>query len=178
VIPGRIGLWIDAGLGVLASTVVAFGAVVIVAAPALRQTPEGATPPVSMRHPAAVYGSVVVALFVTMYVPAMYGLSPGKAYTTQMKSDLRDLAMAEDKFYADSGRYTASQASLNFTSSPAVAAPAIFVGKDWWRATATLKRGRSVTLERLRDIRCGIAVGTENPVARAARDGEPACHNP
>ena len=90
-----------------------------------------------------------------------------KAYVAAMKTDLRNLATAEEAFRMDSGRYTSNVASLNFRPMPGVSAPSITADKDRWIAT--------LTHSQLPGKICGIAVNADNPVDTSVGEGEPAC---
>lgn len=109
----------------------------------------------------------IIGLLAAIGIPA-FANSKNKANYTAVKSDLRNLATAEEAFYSDSGKYTANLARLNFKMSTNVGAPVITTGVGFWTATATHAMLPSTA-------QCGIGVNTTNPVMANAGEGVPAC---
>jgi prepilin-type N-terminal cleavage/methylation domain-containing protein len=126
---------------------------------------------------------VIIGILAALAIPK-FADSKQKAYTTAMKSDLHSLVVAEEAFFADSGRYTAyldttrtgrgrrrrttvSSSGLLFDPSTGVSMPLIAVGPGYWSAT--------VTHMQISNFTCGIGVNTVNPVDATASDGAPVC---
>lgn len=109
---------------------------------------------------------VIIGILAAIAIPK-FGNSKSKSYLTAMKSDLRNLASAEEAFFSDSARYTANLASLVFDPSSGVASPSISVYSGAWAAT--------VTHTQLPGAQCGIGINTTNPTVTSAGEGEPAC---
>ena len=109
---------------------------------------------------------VIIGILAAIAIPR-FGNSKSKAYMTSMKSDLRNLASAEEAFFSDSARYTANLASLQFSSSSGVTSPTIAVFTGGW--SATLQHTQMPGSE------CGIGINTTNPTVTTAGEGEPAC---
>ena len=109
---------------------------------------------------------VIIGVLAAIAIPK-FGNSKSKAFFTAMKSDLRNLASAEEAFFSDSARYTSNLASLYFSSSSGVNAPVIAVYVGGWSAT--------VTHTQLTGAQCGIGINTTNPTLTTAGEGEPAC---
>src|SRR5260370_23757121 len=61
----------------------------------------------------------------------------GKAFQTTMKSDLKNLTIMEESFFADSFKYSTDMTSLQFKQSTGVNAPIITTGAGFWLATIT-----------------------------------------
>jgi prepilin-type N-terminal cleavage/methylation domain-containing protein len=108
----------------------------------------------------------IIGILAAIAVPK-FGNSKTKAYVTAMKSDLRNLASAEEAFFSDSARYTNDPNVLSYSSSTGVSTPAIVTGTGLWSAT--------VSHTQLPGYQCGIAVNTTNPTVTGAMEGEPAC---
>lgn len=108
----------------------------------------------------------IVAILVAIAIPR-FAATKTKGYTADMKSDLRALAAAEDKFNADSSYYTRTPPPGRFRSTPGVSAPTIVTSDSGYTAT--------VTNANLPGVTCGIGVSMKNPVDSTASDGEPAC---
>ncbi|HUQ45541.1 MAG TPA: prepilin-type N-terminal cleavage/methylation domain-containing protein [Gemmatimonadaceae bacterium] len=110
---------------------------------------------------------VIIGILVAIAIPKFTN-SKSKAYTTAMKSDLRNLVAAEEAFFADSVYYLPyfDTAKLRFRPSISVGTPTIVIGRGYWTAT--------VTHSQMLDFSCGIGVNTANPVGPAG-EGEPVC---
>lgn len=115
----------------------------------------------------SVVGAFLFMLVVVM-LPKFAGVNPPNVYRAVMTSDLRNLAVAQDAFYADSARY-ASVAELgslfHATTNDSIV---IVVADSGWQATATHPY--------LTGQACGIWVGTRPPDGmHGAAEGEPKC---
>ena len=109
---------------------------------------------------------VIIGILAAIAIPR-FGNSKSKAYYTAMKSDLRNLASAEEAFFSDSARYTANLGSLQFASSTGVTTPVVSTYTGAW--SATLQHSQ------LPGAECGIGINTTNPTVTSAGEGEPAC---
>ena len=111
---------------------------------------------------------VIIGILAAIAIPKFTN-SKTKAYTAAMKSDLRNLVVAEEAFFADSVYYLPyiDTAKLKFKPSLSVSTPAIVIGQGYWTAT--------VTHSQILNFTCGISVNTQNPVVSDASEGEPAC---
>ena len=110
---------------------------------------------------------VIIGILAAIAIPK-FANTKSKAYITAMKSDLRNLVTAEEAFFSDSSKYTATMSQLKFQNSTGVNAPAIVTGAGYWTAT--------VDHTQLSGTTCGIAINTTNPLSGVvAAEGEPAC---
>jgi type IV pilus assembly protein PilA len=111
---------------------------------------------------------VIIGILAAIAIPKFTN-SKTKAYTAAMKSDLRNLVVAEEAFFADSVYYLPyiDTAKLKFRPSISVSTPAISIGRGYWTAT--------VTHSQILGFICGISVNTQNPIVPDASEGEPAC---
>jgi prepilin-type N-terminal cleavage/methylation domain-containing protein len=110
---------------------------------------------------------VIIGILAAIAIPK-FANTKSKAYITAMKSDLRNLVTAEEAFFSDSSKYTATLTQLKYQNSTGVNAPAIVVGAGYWTATVdhTQLPGQS----------CGLGINTTNPLSGVvAAEGEPAC---
>jgi type IV pilus assembly protein PilA len=112
--------------------------------------------------------TMIIGVLAAIAIPR-FSNSKSKAYVASMKSDLRNLAVAEEAFFADSMYYlaVADTSKLKFRPSPNVGIPTIASGRGYWSA--------EVTHALLPNFSCGIAVNTVNTVVTAAGEGEPSC---
>ena len=109
---------------------------------------------------------VIIGILAAIAIPK-FANTKGKAYVTAMKSDLRNLVTAEEAFFADSSKYTATIGQLKFNVSSGVGTPTIATGAGYWSATNTHTQLSGAT--------CGIGMNTTNPTVTGAGEGEPAC---
>ncbi len=109
---------------------------------------------------------VIIGILAAIAIPK-FANTKSKAYITAMKSDLRNLVTAEEAFFSDSSKYTATLSQLKYQSSTGVNAPTITTGAGFWTAT--------VSHTQLPGMTCGIGLNTANPTVAAAAEGEPSC---
>ena len=67
---------------------------------------------------------VIIGILAAIAIPK-FANTKGKAYVTQMKSDLRNLITAEEAFFADSAKYANATSLLKFNISSGVGTPTI-----------------------------------------------------
>jgi type IV pilus assembly protein PilA len=110
---------------------------------------------------------VIIGILAAIAIPK-FANTKSKAYVTAMKSDLRNLVTAEEAFFSDSSKYTATISQLKYQNSTGTNAPTITTGAGFWYATNDHTQLAGMT--------CGIGINTTNPtVGTAAAEGEPAC---
>lgn len=157
-------------LAVLGAAVGAVGIVTIVRV--VRFTPPPNPAPGAGTQLAAGRSSVVGAflfLLVAVMVPKFAGVNPPRVYRAVMTSDLRNLAVAEDAFFADSLRYASHTELGNLFSAASLDSITILAAdSSGWRALA--RHPRLVGQE------CGIWVGIRPPDGmHGATEGQPKC---
>ena len=109
---------------------------------------------------------VIIGILAAIAIPKFVNTKE-KAYMAQMKSDLRNLATAEEAFFYDSTTYTTSLALMNnFASSPAVTLTVNEATPKGWSATAV--HGQTPR-------KCYIFSGGAAPVGTATVEGRIAC---
>lgn len=85
-----------------------------------------------------------------------------------MRSDLRNLVMAQEARFAEFARYADELSGTHFRSSSIVSTPTIVVTNGGYTATVTSSRAPGVL--------CAVASGSAtNPVNASAKSGEPEC---
>ncbi|HEX4634016.1 MAG TPA: prepilin-type N-terminal cleavage/methylation domain-containing protein [Gemmatimonadales bacterium] len=109
---------------------------------------------------------VIIGILATMAI-LNYTTSKQKSYEAQMKSDLRNLATAEEAYFYDSASYTSSLPLMNNFAPSAggtiVVNEATRVG---WSATASSTgTGR----------KCYLFMGTATPVGPTTKEGVAVC---
>ncbi|MGH2610305.1 MAG: prepilin-type N-terminal cleavage/methylation domain-containing protein [Tepidiformaceae bacterium] len=109
---------------------------------------------------------VVIGVLASIAIPK-FANNKEKSYLAQMKSDLRNLATAQEGFFYDSTTYTASLVALNnFTPSQAVSITIPeATGKGW---SAETKHSSTAK-------KCYIYSGIAAPIGLATAEGKIAC---
>jgi len=110
---------------------------------------------------------VIIGLLAAIAIPK-FSNTKEKAYVAAMKSDLRNLATAEEAFFYDSAKYTTSFALMgNFLSSAGVVLVINEATPAGWSATTTslYAPGRQ----------CALFSGGATPVAPATSEGRITC---
>jgi prepilin-type N-terminal cleavage/methylation domain-containing protein len=110
---------------------------------------------------------VIIGILASIAIPK-FGNTKEKAYIASMKSDLRNLATAEEAFLFDSLYYTASQPALNgWQPSAGVTVTINEATGGGWSATAS--HGVSTK-------KCYLFYGNAAPVGNATGEGRIACN--
>ena len=109
---------------------------------------------------------VIIGILAAIAIPKL-SATKSKAYVTAAVADLRNLVTAEEAFFADSMKYTATVSQLKYQNSNMVNTPTVVVGAGFWTATTTHTQLAGVT--------CGVSINTTNPVTAAAAEGQPIC---
>src|SRR5256884_4867324 len=110
---------------------------------------------------------VIIGLLAAIAIPK-FSNTKEKAYIAAMKSDLRNLATAEEAFFYDSSKYTNSFALLNnFAPSSGVNLLVVQATGSGWSATTTslYAPGRL----------CALYSGSATPVPPATAEGRISC---
>ncbi len=109
---------------------------------------------------------VILGILVTILVPR-FASTRDKAFVTAMKSDLRNLATAQESYYYDNSAYAPSLGLLiSYTQTAGVSVVVNQATQGGWSATAS-----SVNTVR----QCYLFVGSVTPVGAAATEGLVAC---
>jgi prepilin-type N-terminal cleavage/methylation domain-containing protein len=109
---------------------------------------------------------VIVGLLAAIAIPKMANTKQ-KAYVAQMKSDIKNLATAEEAFFYDSAFYTTSLPALNnFRSSTGVTLTVLEATPGGWSARATHTQTPR---------ECVLYQGNASPVAPATSEGKITC---
>lgn len=112
----------------------------------------------------------VVAILAALVIPR-YTSEKEKAFVATMKSDLKNLGIAEETYYRTESTYgyTANKDSLNFVQSFGVTVTIVEASSTGWSARAT-HTGTTWT--------CAYYYGDATPVAPATTAGVPECARP
>ncbi|HLZ45733.1 MAG TPA: prepilin-type N-terminal cleavage/methylation domain-containing protein [Gemmatimonadales bacterium] len=109
---------------------------------------------------------VIIGILAVIAIPKFVNTKE-KAYVGQMKSDLRNLATAEEGFFYDSAFYTSSLVALNnFSSSSGVTLTVVQATPGGWSARATHAQTPR---------QCVVFEGTASALAPATVEGRITC---
>ncbi|MGQ0538923.1 MAG: type IV pilin protein [Gemmatimonadaceae bacterium] len=119
---------------------------------------------------------VIIGILAAIAIPR-FANTKARAYVASMKSDLRNIATAQEGFFADNQLYTnmtasnlggvaSPDAATGFVPSAGVSVSATASGGTGWSATST-HNGTPRT--------CAIFIGIAGPVGPATVEGEPRC---
>jgi type II secretion system protein G len=107
---------------------------------------------------------VIIGILAAIAIPK-FATTKEKAYLTAMKSDLRNLATAEEAYFSDWIAYTTTAANMSYTVTTGVTGLNITTTADGWNATVA---------HNLTTKTCGIFIGSTS-TAPANKEGEPKC---
>jgi len=109
---------------------------------------------------------VIIGLLAVIAIPKLSNTKQ-KAYVAQMKSDLKNLATAEEAFFYDSTYYTTNLVSLNnFRSSTGVTLNVLEATPGGWSAEAIHAQTTRM---------CVLYQGNASPLAPATAEGRITC---
>ena len=103
---------------------------------------------------------VIIGILAAIAIPK-FANTKEKAYIASMKSDLKNLATAEEAYFSDNQTYTTSLPAGTYNTSPSVTVSIGTAGATGWSASAT-HPGTTKT--------CAITYG-----GGATTDGSPIC---
>jgi len=111
---------------------------------------------------------VIIGLLATIALPK-FGFTKEKAYVSTMKSDLRNLATAQEAYWSDYSSYYGGaipSSGLLYSPSPTVSITITEASDKGWSAKSS---NLSTT------VTCAIFTGAASPVAPATVQGLVAC---
>jgi len=109
---------------------------------------------------------VIIGILAAIAIPKFQN-SKGKAFVTSIKSDLRNLAQAEEAYMFDNAAYSGVLTSLAYQGSPGVVMNITNATASGWSATATHPQAYPLT--------CAIFVGNVPAQAPAVAEGLIGC---
>jgi prepilin-type N-terminal cleavage/methylation domain-containing protein len=109
---------------------------------------------------------VIIGILAAIAIPK-FANTKGKANVAAMKSDLRNLAVAEESYFYEHRTYTTVLDSLSFRTSPGVILTFLQGDATGWSAISTHPQAYPHT--------CAIFYGGATAIAPATVEGEVAC---
>jgi len=108
---------------------------------------------------------VIIGILAAIAIPKFVNTKE-KTYVAQMKSDLRNLATAEEAYFYDSTKYTSSLAALNNFSASSGVTLTVTVSPGGWNAMSNHAQTPR---------RCYLFSGSGPPLPPATIEGRIAC---
>jgi prepilin-type N-terminal cleavage/methylation domain-containing protein len=109
---------------------------------------------------------VIIGVLAAIAIPKFQN-TKGKANLAAIKSDLRNLATAEEAYFYQTGTYTSNLSALNMTPSPGVTFTFATVNGGGWAASGTHPQAFPIT--------CALFMGGVPAVAPATIEGVVNC---
>ncbi len=109
---------------------------------------------------------VIIGILAAMAIPKFQN-TKGKANAASLRSDLRNLATAEEGYYYDNATYTSSIAAMSATLTTGVTVTFGVANSSGWSAV--------VTHPMAYPIQCAMFMGTVPPIAPATTEGLLVC---
>ena len=109
---------------------------------------------------------IIIGILAAIAIPA-FNSTKGKAYSASLKTDLRNLATAEEAYFFQANVYTDNLSDLNFTKTQGVTITFGEATVSGWSATATRPLAIPAT--------CALYVGNVTPVAPATTESQITC---
>jgi type IV pilus assembly protein PilA len=109
---------------------------------------------------------VIIAILAAMAIPRFKN-TKGKAHSAALRTDLRNLATAEESFFFSNGRYSTFVDSLNFRGSPGVIVTIPEASNQGWSA--------SVTHPESYPLKCALFEGSAAPLPPATAESQISC---
>jgi prepilin-type N-terminal cleavage/methylation domain-containing protein len=109
---------------------------------------------------------VIIGILAAIAIPKFQS-TKGKAYLASMKSDLRNVSIAEEGYFYDHRSYTTILDSLAFAPSPGVTLTLVQGDTTGWSATTANPNAYPHV--------CAVFYGSVAPVAPAENEGQVAC---
>jgi prepilin-type N-terminal cleavage/methylation domain-containing protein len=107
---------------------------------------------------------VIIGILAAIAIPK-FANTKGKTYIAAMKSDLRNLATAQEAFYYDSAYYTDNMTLLNYSTTVGVTVTVNVVAGGW----------NAEAQHTLTPSRCYLFAGASPPVGPATVEGRITC---
>ena len=109
---------------------------------------------------------VIIGILAAIAIPR-FANTKEKAYLAAMKSDLRNILVAQETYFADNVTYTTSTTALSMVISPGVTVTIANTSATGWNATASYTATTRT---------CGVFYGTAALIFTGQNEGEPRCN--
>ena len=111
---------------------------------------------------------VIIGILAAIAIPKFQN-TKGKSYTAAIKSDLRNVATAQEAYFYENSTYATATSMLNLRSSPGVTIDIVGATASGWSATAWHIAASP--------IECGLFMGNQSALSGATVEGVIGCVN-
>ena len=111
---------------------------------------------------------VIIGILAAIAIPK-FANTKGKAHAAAIKSDLRNVATAQEAYFYENSTYATATSQLNLRPSTGVTIDIVAATASGWSATAWHVAASP--------IECGLFMGNTAPVSGATIDGVIGCLN-
>lgn len=111
---------------------------------------------------------LIIGILAAIAIPKFQN-SKGKAYASTLKSDLRNLATAQEAYYYENSEYSPNVNDLKLSVSPGVTITISTATASGWSASATHNAANPLT--------CAIYIGSVAALSPASTEGVVGCTN-
>ena len=111
---------------------------------------------------------LIIGILAAIAIPKFQN-SKGKAYASTLKSDLRNLATAQEAYYYEKSEYANAISLLDISISPGVTLNIVEASSSGWSADATHAAANPLT--------CAMFIGSAAPLPPATGEGVVGCSN-
>ena len=109
---------------------------------------------------------VIIGILAAIAIPS-FNSTRGRAFAASMRTDLRNLATAEEAYFFENNSYTSDESQLQFTKSPGVLITFGPTGPIGWSASATHPNAHPA--------QCAMFVGGVPALSPATVEGKITC---
>jgi prepilin-type N-terminal cleavage/methylation domain-containing protein len=111
---------------------------------------------------------VIIGILAAIAIPKFQN-TKGKSYTAAIKSDLRNVATAQEAYFYENSTYATQTTQLNLRPSPGVTIDMVGASASGWSATAWHQAASP--------IECGLFMGNQPALSGATVEGVIGCVN-
>ena len=109
---------------------------------------------------------VIIGILAAIAIPR-FEVTKGKANAAALKSDLRNLATAEEGYFFEAGEYTTDVSLIHYNTSPGVTVDIVAATASGWSAMATHPSSFPLT--------CAVFYGSVPPLPPGTIEGLVGC---
>jgi type IV pilus assembly protein PilA len=111
---------------------------------------------------------VIIGILAAIAIPK-FSMTKGRSYAASIKSDLKNVATAQEAYFYENNTYSTARADLNFNGSPGVTITIVSATASGWSATAWHPAASP--------LECGLFMGAAPALSGATAEGLIGCTN-
>ena len=111
---------------------------------------------------------VIIGVLAAIAIPK-FSMTKGKSLSAALRSDLHNIATAQEAYFYENATYATAMSNLNFRGTTGVQIDIVAASASGWSATAWHPAASP--------IECGLYLGNVSPVSGATIEGSIGCLN-